>query len=329
MSAQAWIQISVADATELGTRAFRQIGFDDEEARTMTDALVDADLCGYPALGLARVLTIAQHPRINERRRRPRLIRETPASALIDGGNHVGLYSLSFAAGVAIDKATASRFAVVGVNNSWLSGRNAYYLERIARAELVGMLMACSRPVVAPHGGIAPAFGTNPFGLAVPGDPQPLIFDMGTAATNRGDLVLASRMGRPIPEGLAVDAEGRVTRDPDAALDGAILPFGGHKGSGLAMMMQAMGLVAGAALPYGLVQDFGFLFVVFDPALLVPLEQLEQDVAELVARVKATPPQPGVGEIRVPSERAFAERDRRRIDGIRVERPIYDAIAAL
>jgi LDH2 family malate/lactate/ureidoglycolate dehydrogenase len=324
-----WIAISTPVATAVTTRAFTSIGFSDSEASTMADALVDAELCGYPALGLARVLTIAEHARLREPRQPPRPIRETAASALIDGGNSVGLFALSYATGIAIEKASASGFAVVGVNNSWLSGRNAYYLERIARAGLVGILTVCSRPVVAPHGGMAPALGTNPFGMALPGNPDPLVFDMGTAATNRGDLVLASRTGQRIAEGVAVDARGEATIDPEEALAGAILPFGGHKGSGLAMMMQAMGLVAGAALPYGLVQDFAFLFVVFDPTLLVPLDELKEDIAELIARVKATPRQPGIDEIRVPSERAFAERDLRRDAGVRVNREIYDAIVAL
>ena len=94
-------------------------------------------------------------------------------------------------------------------------------------------------------------------------------------------------------------------------------------------MIQAMGLLAGAALPQGQVQDFAFLFVVFDPALLMPRAQFDLQLAELIAQVKATPRQDGVEEIRIPSEQAFRTRARQRVDGFVLERRIYDRIAAL
>jgi L-2-hydroxycarboxylate dehydrogenase (NAD+) len=163
----------------------------------------------------------------------------------------------------------------------------------------------------------------------LPAEPHPFIFDMGTAAVNHGDVVLASRLRQLLPEGVAVDAEGRPTRDPAAALAGGILPFGGHKGYGLSLTIQALGLLAGAALPRGEVQDFGFLFIVIDPGLLIPAGQFKKQLAELIDRVKATPRQPGVDEIRIPSERALLERERRRREGIVLERGLYDSIDAL
>lgn len=321
--------LSVAEAVAFGERALRNIGFSADEARVIAAVLIDADLCGYPALGLPRILTIAEHARMKLPRKPVSVVHETPASALIDGGNYVGFYAVHHATQIAIDKARASRFALVGVHNSWLSGRNAYYLEMIARAGFAGMHFACSEPVVVPPGGRAPALGTNPIAFGMPGEPHPLIFDMSTAALNHGDLMLASRLGQLLPAGVAVDAEGRPTRDPDAARAGGILSFGGHKGFGLALTMQALGLMAGAALPRGQVRDFAFLFVVFDPALLVPPAQFKRQLAELIAQVKATPRQSGVDEIRIPSERAFMERERRRIEGIALERRVYDRIRVL
>ncbi len=323
------VVLSVNDAFVLGERALRQLGFSGEEARVIAAHLVDAELCGYPALGLTRILTIAEHPCMKQPRRPPEVVHETPASALLDGGNFPGFYAVHRAAQVAIEKARANHYAVVGMHNSYLSGRNAYYLEMIARAGFVGIHFACGQPVVVPRGGRVPAFGTNPIAFGLPGEPDPLIFDMGTAALNHGDLLLASRLGRPLPEGRAIDALGRPPREPDAALAGGILPFGEHKGYGLSLTIQALGLLAGAALPRGQVQDFAFLFVVFDPGLLVPPAQFKQQLAELIAAVKATPRQPGVEEIRAPSERAFRERARRRLEGIAIARGLYDRINAL
>lgn len=323
------ILLSVDAATTFGERALQRIGFSAEEARVIAVNLVDAELCGYPAIGLPRILTISEHPYTKQPRTPVRVVHETPVSALIDGGNYVGLYAVYRAMQIAIEKARASRFALVGVHNSYLSGRNSYYLEMIARAGFVGIHLASAPPTVVPLGGKAPAFGTNPIAFGLPGEPHPLIFDMATSAINNGDVILATRLRQLLPEGVAIDVQGRPTRDAAAARAGGILPFGGHKGHGLSLMIQALGLMAGAALPRGQVQDFGFLFVVFDPGLLVPPEQLKQQIAELIQRVKSTARQPGVNEIRIPSERAFHDRERRRLEGIVLERSLYDKISAL
>lgn len=323
------VVLSVAEATRLGERALERLGFSTEEASIIAANLVDAELCGYPALGLARVLTIAEHARMKQPRKAVSVVHETAVSATVDGGNTVGFYAVYRAAQIAIEKARTSRFAVVGVHNSYLSGRNAYYLEMIARAGYVGVHIACGPPVVAPLGGKLAALGTNPLAFGLPADPEPYIFDMGTSALNYGDVILASRLGQRLPEGAAIDAQGLPTRDPRAALAGAILPFGAHKGYGLSLTIQALGLLAGAALPSGRVQDFGFLFIVFDPALLVPTKQFKHQLAELIARVKATPRQPGHEEIRIPSESAFRARRRRRVEGFVLERRVYERIKAL
>ena len=111
------------------------------------------------------------------------------------------------------------------------------------------------------------------------------------------------------------------------ANDGGVAPFGGHKGYGLSFAVQALGLLAGASLSHGNVQDYGFLFIAIDPAIMLP--DFEVQMSELVARIKATPRQPGVDEIRIPSERAFRERVQRRIEGIVLDRKVVDALNAL
>jgi LDH2 family malate/lactate/ureidoglycolate dehydrogenase len=323
------VALSEAQALAFGQAAMQRIGYDAEQAQTIARVLVDAELCGYPALGLARILTVDEHPRNRNPRTPLRVIHETPVSAMIDGGNNVGFYAVHRATEIAIEKARGGHFALVGVHNSWLSGRNAYYLEMIARAGLAGIHLACGRPVVAPPGGRAPAFGTNPIAFGLPGEPHPFVFDMATSALNHGDVILAARLQQQLPEGTAIDSEGYPTRDPLAALGGAILPFGGHKGYGLSLTIQALGLMAGAALPSGEVQDFAFLFVVFDPALLMPPAQYKQQLAELLRRVAATPLQPGAAAMRIPSQRAFEERERRRVEGITLEQRIHDRILAV
>jgi LDH2 family malate/lactate/ureidoglycolate dehydrogenase len=319
------------DARTLGEGALAHIGFTADEARVITASLIDAELCGYPALGLARILTIAEHVNFRKPRTPIRIEYETPVSARLDGGNYPGFYAVYRATELAIAKAQASGFAVVGMHNSWLSGRSAYYMEQITRAGFAGIHFACSAPVVAPLGGKAAALGTNPIAFGLPGDPHPLILDMATSATNNGDVVLASRLQTLLHEGVAIDKDGHPTRDPLAALAGGILTFGGHKGFGLSLMAQAMGLLAGTPLTNGRTQDFGFLFIVFNPALLMPVDDVKHYLAQLIANIKATPKQPGVDEIRIPSARAFAERERRRSQGtgIALDRRIFDRLRDL
>jgi LDH2 family malate/lactate/ureidoglycolate dehydrogenase len=108
---------------------------------------------------------------------------------------------------------------------------------------------------------------------------------------------------------------------------GAPLPFGGYKGFGLALIVQAFGVLAGSALDPD--KDDGYLFVVFKPELLMGLDDFKQQVGELIDRVKATPRQPGVSEIRIPGERALRCRERALREGIEVDRVVYEALAAL
>lgn len=324
------VRLTVGQAENLAHGALRHIGFTPEEARIIASHLIDAALCGYRFAGLPRILTIAEDPRTQEPRQTPRIVHETHVSAMMDGGNHVGYYSVYRATQVAIEKAGKHGFAIVGLHNSHLSGRNSYYLELIARAGYAGIHVASAPPVVVPLGGRQPALGTNPIALGVPGTPDPLIFDMGTAALMRGEVILRKRTGTPLPDGAGIDATGAQTHDPSAVLDGGgILPFGGYKGYGLSVAIQAMCLMAGAALPRGRVQDYGFLFVVFDPGLLMPREEFARQLEELKARIKGVPRQPGCDEIRLPSERAFREREQRRREGIVVDRAVHEAIAAL
>ena len=323
------VLLSVDDARSLGERALQRIGFSHDEAQIMTAGQIDAELCGYPALGLARILTISEHVNFRKPRSAIRIEHETPVSARMDGGNYPGFYAVYRAAQMAIEKAQTSRFAVVGLRNCWMSGRSAYYVEKIARAGFASAHFACSDGVVAPLGGRKPALGTNPMAFSLPGEPDPFVVDIATSATNNGDVILAGRLNQLLADGVAIDAEGNPTRDPAAAIAGSILTFGGHKGFALSLMTQAMGLMAGTALTNGKSADFGFLFVVFDPELLMPLPQFKQHLAALIAQIKATPLQPGVSEIRIPSERAFAQRRRSRAKGFMMTQRIYQRIAAL
>jgi len=323
------VRLTPKQATAIGERALQRIGYSGEEARIVVDQLVDNALCGYKFAGLPRILAIAGDEKTKQTRTPIRMIHETPVSALMDGGNNVGYVVAYRAAEVAIRKAREHGMASVGANNSYYSGRNAYFVEKIAREGLVALHIASAKPRVLPPGGAKPALGTNPICFGFPSDEGPVLFDMGTAALMWGDVMLHAHLGQPLPAGIGYDENGRATRDAAATLRGGVVPFGGHKGYGLSFAVQALGLLAGAALTRGEVQDYGFLFWVVDPDVMLPGGEFKHQMSELVRRIKATPRQPGVDEIRVPSERARRERELRRKQGIVIERKVIESLEAL
>ena len=319
------VRLSAGEAQTLAEQTLAKIGYDAEEARIIADHVVDAALCGYEYSGLPKILNVAEHRQLRQPRRPLRALRETPVSVLFDGGNNNGMVAMYRATEVAIGKAREHGFSAVGVNNSWVSGRSAHYVEMAARAGLIGIHSVSSRPHVGAPGSMAPATGTNPIAFGFPTLHEPLVIDLGAAAFMGTDLIFQERRGAVLPEGVAIDVQGRPTRDP--AQVHTILPFGGYKGFALALAMQALGVLAGSGL--GDDKFYGYLIIAIKPDLLLPLEEFRRDMSEMLARVKATPRQPGVDEIRLPSERAFRERARSLREGIVIDRKIYDALLAL
>ena len=319
------VRLSADEAQTLAQSALRTIGYDAEEARIIADHVVDAALCGYEYSGLPKILNVAEHSQLRRPRRPLRAIHETPVSALLDGGNNNGMVAMYRATQTAIDKAGKHGFAVVGVNNSWVSGRSAHYVEMAARAGLIGIHSVSSKIHVAAPGSSGAATGTNPIAFGFPTLEEPFVIDLGASAFMGTDLIFQERRKAVLPEGVAIDAHGRPTRDPSQVH--AILPFGGYKGFALALAMQALGVLAGSGL--GDDKTYGYLIMAIKPDLLLPLDDYRRHMSEMLASVKAAPRQPGVDEIRLPSERAFRERARSLRDGIVIDRSIYDALLAL
>jgi LDH2 family malate/lactate/ureidoglycolate dehydrogenase len=255
-----------------------------------------------------------------------RVLKETSVSVLFDGGNQSGMLGMYYATRAVIERAQAHGIALVGVNNIWMSGRSAYYVEMVARAGLIGIHTVAAPPMVAPLGGAKAALGTNPIAFGFPMEGDPLVIDLGTSAFMGTDLQFRQRLGIPLPEGVAIDEHGRPTTDAGAAGRGAILPFGGHKGYALALAMHALGVLCSGAADQ---ESAGYLFIAFKPDLFAPLEDYRRALAAEIAVIKATPRQEGVDEIRIPGERAYRDRARLAREGLEIDRRIHDALIAL
>lgn len=321
------VRLDVAHARALSERALIGAGYDSEEARILADHMLDAALCGYEYSGLPKILNVAEYRRQHPPVGPMKLRHETPMSSLFDGGVNNGMVTMFRATELVIQKASSTGMAIVGVNNTWMSGRGAYFVEMVARAGLIGILAISSRPQVAPPGAAKAAIGTNPISFGFPTEGDPLLIDIGTSALMFTDLALRVRRNELLPEGTAIDASGKPTRDPAEAMQGAALPFGGYKGFALGLAMQALGVLAGSGADRD--QNAGYLVLAIRPDLMMPLEQYRSDLSQALARLKSTPRQQGVEEIRLPSERAYADRRRSMEQGIVIDTLVHEALLRL
>lgn len=302
------MQLSIADATSLAITALTRAGMSAENARITSDHLIEAALCGHEFSSLPRVIALAEALRDRPPAKATRVIRENHCSALLDGGDNVAYVVSIQAIDKAIEIASKNGVAVVCANNTWFSGRLAYYVERAARQGFIAMHTTNGTARVAPHGGVDRLMGTNPFAIAFPGEDDPIIIDIGTSQTTWGDVVLARTKGVALPEGAAVSPAGHPTTDPQEALDGAILPWGGPRGSGLALAVQLLGILAGSELVIDDISNYGLFFMVIDPKLFMPSDQFPARVSAFRQVIAANRAQAGSSAVRVPGDSSQQKR---------------------
>ncbi len=307
------MRLTVANARRLAEETFAAAGHTADEAAIIADHIIDCELRGLSYGGLPRALSVFERmTKPDSRRGAIEVTHETPLSAMIDGHNNIGYLVAQRAAEVCIEKAAASGMAVVGARDTWHAGMLSYYAEQAARQGLVSMIASNASPTVAPHGGTTEGrFGTNPMAFGFPSAEEPVIWDIGTSQLMHGEVVLAGRLGQQLPEGSAFTADGIPTQDPAEALKGAITAWGGHKGSGLAVVVQLLGMLCNVApMPKGMF-GYGCLFVMMQPDLLMPLDEYKANVSEYATAIRATRPVPGGQPVRMPYDRSLSERKRR------------------
>ncbi len=308
--------LTIDDARRLVTDAMIATGHTADEAGVIADHLMDCELRGLGFGGLARAVSIIERERgAAGERRTITTVKETPVSATIDGGDRVGYLVAQRATDLAIAKVRTSGITVVGAYETWYTGMLAYYLEQVTAAGFAGMAAGSGGHIVAPHGGTQGRFATNPIAFGFPSAAGPVIWDIGTSSITLAEVLLAHRVGRPLPDGAAFDGDGQPTTDPMAALGGALTVWGGHKGSGLALVVQLLGMMCGAAADPDGLRDCGFFLLVVDPALLTPVDDYPQRVADYAELLRSTRPVDLDRPVRVPFDRSVAERAARRAEG--------------
>jgi LDH2 family malate/lactate/ureidoglycolate dehydrogenase len=302
----------------------------DDDAATIAACLVRAELRGVDTHGLCWLPVYLDRVRKGLINPRPVLEpqRVTPVAAALDGQNGFGFVVGMRAMREAIAMAREFGVGVVSAKRSMHYGMAANYAVPALEAGLMAMIFSNASPAMPPWGGKGVMLGTNPFCMAAPaGKHRPIILDMSPAVAARGKIRRAQRRGEKIPIGYALDAEGRPTTDPAAALaGGVVLPIGGYKGSGLAMFMDIFGGVISGARFGGDVgdqskvfdrpQDVGHFFLAMRPNLFVSEDEYRQRIDTLIERVRAAPRAEGFDEVLLPGEPEDRIEEQRRKTGI-------------
>ncbi len=306
------MEISIHDLRSKIVSLFGDKKFSHHDANCVADYLVWAEMSGIPTQGIIKMTGSDPMQNIVPKHE-IQIERDTKLSQLLNGGANPAPIVTQRAVETSIEKAKAHGFGIVGVRNIFSSnGAQAYYVERIANEDLIGIV--CSRSPASTTGfdSIDPLFGTNPIGFGFPTNNDPLVFDMATSAMTFYGLVLAKARGEKIPENMAIDSEGNPTTDPEAAMSGALLPFDrGYKGAGLGMIVEMLTgpLVNSAWIDNkSFTEEWGALVIAIDPHLLVDTDIFKSNASDLIAKVRSSRMKSGADRIRVPGERALESR---------------------
>jgi delta1-piperideine-2-carboxylate reductase len=311
------MRIAIEEARSLLERVMQRQGHTTQESAIIADHLMDSELRGLRQGGLARALSISERlARPGAARTPMRIEHETSLSARLDGGDQVGYLVGRRATEIALDKVKAHGISIVAAHNTWYTGMLSYYAEMAVAAGKVCMIASNATAWVAPHGATEGRFGTNPMCFGFPSDGTPVIWDIGTSIIIHADAMLARRLGQSLAPGVAFNAQGQPTTDPNEALSGALMPWGGAKGAGLGLVVQLLGIMAGSTVIPQDLSRFGFLIVMVDPGLLSPGVDFQAQVAEYVKWVQSAQPMDPQQPVRVPFERSARDRARRLQEGV-------------
>ena len=288
----------------LASYLLQRAGVRSDDAQLIARSLLAADRAGIYSHGLLRLPLYLEAVAAGgiDPTSRPSIVRRLGGTAVLDGAGAFGQVVMQSAVDLAIEAAREHGIAAVAVQGSTHFGAGRFWTDQLAAQGIAAVLTSSTGPVATPFGGSRPVLGTNPLTLSLPSSGGgPLVADLATTAGAYGKVVAARDEGATIPEGWGVDASARPTTDPAAVLEGgALLPFGGHKGSGISVLLEglatALTTASLAARTVDIWQDpssrmnTGHLLIALDLAAFGDPAQIRDKVAELQAEVRSSHP---------------------------------------
>jgi LDH2 family malate/lactate/ureidoglycolate dehydrogenase len=334
--------VTEEELARLAGRAFAALGLAPGDAADTARILVLGDLFGHHTHGVSRVESYGERLEIGgiDARAEVRAERLAPAIASIHGGNGVGPVVGMRALREAMALARETGVGVAFARGSNHFGAIAPYCYLAAEQGFASIVGSNSTTTIAPSGGREARLGNSPLGFGIPHPGgRPVILDMAMSVVARAKIRTALKRGEAIPDTWATDREGRPTTDPKAALDGFLLPIGGYKGYGLALVVDLFaGLLSGAAYLTHVkswsdepeaAQDLGHFFILIDAVSLGPAEWLAQRMADFAAILHETPPTDPARPVLLPGEIEQDHMERQRRDGIDIDPAVLARLEAL
>jgi len=312
---------------------FEAAGVPKDEANRVSASLVKANLTNHDSHGIVR---IEQYLRdIREGRIRPGakidVVKENTSMALIDGNWGFGQLIAEKAMNMAIEKARGSSVSCVGAFHCNHIGRLGEWSMMAAEEDMIGMIFNGywgRRGIVAPYGGAAGKLVTNPLSVAFPaGEMRPFLVDFATSVVAEGKVRVKRFNREKVPMGWILDREGNPTTDPeDLYQGGVLLPFGGHKGYALCLLIEALCGPLILPLSEQLGNQIGLFVIVINISRFTPLEAFKKRIDARFRDIKATPPAPGFEEVLIPGEPEFDAEEKSFREGIYVSDQIWQSI---
>ena len=336
-------RVKAAELQAFIARAFVAIGISAPEAASIAELMTRADVNGSDGHGVFRLPKYIRRIKGGAVNIKPaiRIEREAPGMALVDGDNGMGHLVMRFAAEKAIEKAKTAGTAWVGVKASNHAGPASLYASMPIEHDMIGLYLAVGNANhLAAWGGLDMLLSTNPIAVGIPAGAEPaIVLDMATTVAAYGKVKTAAQRGETMPEGWMIDRQGQPLTDPKRANEGLLLPIGGYKGYGLALIFGLLaGTLNGAAMGRDVV-DFnnddttatntGHVIVAINVAMFRELGEFKASVDQLVRDIRNSKRLPGVEAVRLPGEQSHAKRDEHTRLGIPMPAPLLQSLAAL
>jgi delta1-piperideine-2-carboxylate reductase len=332
---KATMHMSLDELREFASRILLENGLSAAQVPGVTETLVAGERDGCGAHGIYRLLSAVRSMRLGKINRHASPIVTEPGPSLVRVDGDRGFAQLAFEAGrpLLIEKARHYGIAALALNRCVHFAALWPEVEAIASENLVAIAMTSNHAWVAPAGGTQPLFGTNPiaFGWPRPGQ-EPFVFDFATSAIARGELELHRRGGRQLPPGCGIDRDGNPTTDPAAIAAGAMLPFGGHKGSALALMVELLAgpLIGDLTSKESLLMDDGAGAAPIGGELILAIDRSRFNDTPASADQAEALFQQIVGQgARLPSQRRYIARKRSLAEGVHIPAALYEELAGL
>ena len=299
---------------EYCARLMQTQGVPADEAKIIGEHLVEAECCGLSSHGVSRTAIYLKRLEtgVVNAKYSHRIVQEYPASIQWDACNSMGMVTGVRAMERCIENAREAGCCVIAAEHSNHFGMAGHYAKMAAEAGMIGFCISNAPPNIAPTGSYQPYMGTNPLAIAAPRRGEPMLLDIALSVVAMGKVILAAKLGKSIPEGWAITADGRPTTDPAEGQKGTVLPMGGQKGYGLALFIDILSdILSGAQFgPYlnnmwnDFVnpQDVGHFFAAIDISKFVGMDTFLDRIEKMAADIKALPKNPGIDEIFLPGE---------------------------